>query len=190
MRHKEHRHRLGVTKEHRIALMANLAVALFVHGRIQTTLAKAKALRPFAEKIITLAKKAATTEDKEKKLHYRRQAISQIRDSKAVAKLFDERVSDFLSRPGGYTRIYKLLPRRGDAAPIGIIELINADDLGYKAKRKSKRGVAPRAKQLSDETSQSEVKEKASIKKSKKLDGKGAPKSKKNKPKNDETKDS
>ena len=71
MRHRKHRHQLGVKKEHRISLMANLAVALFVHGRIQTTLAKAKALRPFAEKLITLAKKAAQTEDNARKLHYR-----------------------------------------------------------------------------------------------------------------------
>jgi len=148
MRHSKHRHQLGVKKEHRVALMANLAVALFRHGRIQTTLAKAKALRPFAEKIITLAKKAAQTEDPAKKLHYRRQAIARIRDAKVVAQLFDERAQEFLNRPGGYTRIYKLVPRRGDAAAMGLIELIEASDEGYKSKRKKKPAnkAAPKAK--------------------------------------------
>ncbi|MDP0497020.1 MAG: 50S ribosomal protein L17 [Verrucomicrobiota bacterium JB024] len=137
MRHNNHRHVLGVKKAHRGALMANLATALFTHGRIKTTLAKAKALRPFAEKMITLACKAAATEDAARKLHYRRQAISQIRDVAAVKKLFDERVSEFTARNGGYTRIYKLVPRIGDAADMALIELIAADDEGYaKPKRK------------------------------------------------------
>ncbi|MGE9293108.1 MAG: 50S ribosomal protein L17 [Puniceicoccales bacterium] len=137
MRHNNHRHVLGVKKAHRSALMANLATALFTHGRIQTTLAKAKALRPFAEKMITLACKAAATEDAARKLHYRRQAIAQVRDVAAVKMLFDERVSEFTSRNGGYCRIYKLVPRIGDAADMAIIELIAADDEGYsKPKRK------------------------------------------------------
>ncbi len=132
MRHQKHRHQLNVTKEHRIALMANLATALFAHGRITTTLTKAKALRPYAEKVITYAKKAALAEDKTVKLHYRRLAIATIRSKDAVAKLFDERAKEFLKRPGGYTRIYKLEPRIGDAAEQGLIELIAADDAGYK----------------------------------------------------------
>lgn len=146
MRHKKHRHQLGVKKEHRMALMANLAGALFKHERIQTTLAKAKALKPFAEKVITLAKKAALTEDTVKKLHYRRQAIAKVRNPKIIAKLFDEKAEQFSNRPGGYTRIYKLLPRRGDAAPLGLIELIDADDQGYKSKRKktNKKASSPK----------------------------------------------
>ena len=103
MRHRKHKHQLGVKTAHRLALMANLAVALIQHGRIQTTLAKTKALRPFIEKIITLAKKAAATDDKAIKLHYRRLAISKIRDPKAVALLFDEKVEEFTDRDGGYT---------------------------------------------------------------------------------------
>lgn len=147
MRHGNHRHILGVKKEHRFALMANLAVALLTHNRIKTTLAKAKALRPFCEKIITLAKKAAATENPAEKLHYRRLAISRIRDEKAVALLFDTKAEEFLSRNGGYTRIYKLVPRRGDASSIALIELINADDQGYSGSRKKKsRKVSPRAK--------------------------------------------
>ena len=137
MRHKNHRHQLGVKKEHRLALIANLAAALLTHGRIRTTLAKAKALRPFSEKIITLAKKAATTDDSAKKLHFRRLAIARVRDKGAVKKLFDERVEEFLVRNGGYTRIYKLVPRIGDAADMAIIELIDAADAGYEKSKRS-----------------------------------------------------
>jgi len=136
MRHRKHRHQLGVKKEHRVALMANLATALFTHGRIQTTLAKAKALRPFCEKIITLAKKAAATDDAAKKLHFRRVALARVRDKAAVKRLFDERVSEFVDRNGGYIRIYKLVPRVGDAADMAIIELIDGSDEGYKKGKK------------------------------------------------------
>ena len=132
MRHNKHRHQMGVKKEHRAALMASLASALFRHDRIETTLGYAKALRPFAEKVITLAKKAAATEDTAKKLHYRRNALAKLRDVSAVHFLFVEKVSKVLNRQGGYTRIYKLVPRKGDAAEMAIIELIEADDEGYK----------------------------------------------------------
>lgn len=143
MRHRKHRHQLGRTKEHRIALMANMASALFRHGRIQTTLAKAKALRPFAEKIITLAKRAHATDDRAKWLHLYRLAISRIRDKEAAKILFDERAAEFANRDGGYTRIYKLIPRQNDAAPMAIIELIDADDEGYsKPKRSSRQSKA------------------------------------------------
>jgi large subunit ribosomal protein L17 len=127
---------MGVKKEHRASLMASLASALFRHDRIETTLGYAKALRPFAEKVITLAKKAAATEDTAKKLHYRRNALAKLRDVSAVHFLFAEKVSKFLNRQGGYTRIYKLVPRKGDAADMAIIELIEADDQGYKAVEK------------------------------------------------------
>jgi len=138
MRHQKHRHQLGVKTAHRSALMANLATALFTHGRIQTTLAKAKALRPFSEKLITLAVKAANTEDPAKKLHFRRLAIARLRDKDAAKKLFEERVSEFTGRNGGYTRIYKLVPRLGDAADMAIIELIAGDDEGYAKPKRSK----------------------------------------------------
>lgn len=141
MRHSKHKHTLGVKKEHRAAIMASLAAALFRHDRIETTLASAKALRPFAEKIITLAKNAAASEDAAVKLHYRRLAIARIRDVEAVAMLFgskdkEGKVSKFVNRKGGYTRIYKLVPRAGDAAHMALIELIEADDEGYKAAKK------------------------------------------------------
>jgi len=119
-------------------MMGNLAVALITHGRIQTTLAKAKALRPFIEKVITLAKKAEKANDAARKLHFRRLAISRVRDKKAVALLFDERVSEFTERSGGYTRIYKLGQRVGDAAEMALIELIDGNDEGYNKKPKKK----------------------------------------------------
>jgi large subunit ribosomal protein L17 len=142
MRHHKHSHILGVKKEHRGALLANLATALISHGRIETTLAKAKALRPFVEKVITLAKRANRVEIAEQKLHFRRLAIARVRAVDAVRVLFDEKVSEFLNRDGGYTRIYKLVPRRGDASKMAIIELISADDEGY---RKAKKRRAKKA---------------------------------------------
>lgn len=151
MRHRNHNHLLGVKKEHREAMIASLAMALFTHGRIQTTLAKARALRPFAEKIITLAKRAAATEDAAKKLHFRRLAIARVRDRDAVKKLFDERVSEFLNREGGYTRIYKLGNRIGDAAEIAIIELVAGDDQGYAKRGKAKAASAKKGKTAKSE---------------------------------------
>lgn len=159
MRHSKHRHQLGVKKEHRQALMASLAGALFLHNRIKTTLAKAKALRPYAEKIVTLAKKAAQTDDKVKKLHFYRLALAKVRQEEPVAVLFNERAKEFLNRAGGYTRIYKLaIPRVGDAANMAIIELIAADDEGYKktpktAKKpaKTKKSPGKKAEKVSEQ---------------------------------------
>ena len=136
MRHAKHRHQLGVKTAHRAALMSNLASALIRHGRIKTTLAKAKALRPFIEKAITLAKKADAAETTEQKLHFRRLATARIRDKAAIHYLFNEGVSEFADRNGGYTRIYKLTPRVGDAADMALIELIPASDEGYAKKKK------------------------------------------------------
>jgi large subunit ribosomal protein L17 len=127
-------------------MLGNLSVALITHGRIETTLPKARALRPFIEKIITLAKKAEKANDAARKLHFRRLAIARVRDKKAVAKLFDERVSEFTDRPGGYTRIYKLGQRIGDAAEMALIELIDGDDEGYeKPKKKAAKKSAKKA---------------------------------------------
>ena len=108
MRHRKHNHQLGVKTAHRASLLANLCCALIENGRIKTTLAKARALRPTIEKIITLAKKAHIAQDTAKKIHYRRLAIARLRNKDATKKLFDELVEQFLGREGGYTRIYKL----------------------------------------------------------------------------------
>lgn len=140
MRHSKRRHTLGVTTPHLSAMMGNLSVALITHGRIKTTLTKAKALRPFIEKIITFAKKAEAANDPARKLHYRRLAISRVRDKKAVAQLFDDRASEFTERNGGYTRIYKVGQRIGDAAEMALIELIDGNDEGY-SKRPAKKAA-------------------------------------------------
>lgn len=160
MRHSKRRHILGVSSSHRSAMLGNLSVALITHGRIKTTLAKAKALRPFIEKIITLAKKADQANDAARKLHFRRLAIARVRDKKAVAELFDNKVSEFSNRAGGYTRIYKLGQRVGDAAEMGLIELIDANDEGYpkrpkkkvaKSETKAKAKAEPEAEEVVEE---------------------------------------
>lgn len=142
MRHLKHHFQLGVKQEHRKALIANLASQLFLHGKIKTTVIKAKALRPFAERIITLAKSAAVAEKPEQKLHYRRLAIARVRNEQAVKKLFDELVGQFLKRNGGYTRIYKLMSRVGDGAPMALIQLVEA----VAEKRRSSKKKASKSK--------------------------------------------
>jgi len=146
MRHQKHHSSLGVTREHRAAMMSNLAASLITHDRIQTTLTKARALRPFIEKVITKAKHAAAKQEKRDALHLRRQALRDVRDEDAVTLLFNEKVKEFTNRQGGYTRIYKLGPQRlGDAAEMALIEFVKADDPGYK-KSKGKKSGAKRGK--------------------------------------------
>ena len=155
MRHRKHKHQLGVKTAHRISLIANLSCSLIEHGRIKTTLTKARALRPAIEKIITLAKKAHATDDVSKKVHYRRLAIARLRNKKAVSKLFDELVDQFVGRNGGYTRIYKLaLPRLGDAADMALIEFVEE---ASKKKARKKKSTAKKKK----EDPKADVEEKA-----------------------------
>ncbi|AKC83455.1 50S ribosomal protein L17 [Verrucomicrobia bacterium IMCC26134] len=143
MRHKKQRASLGVTKEHRAAMLSNMAASLIEHGRITTTLTKAKALRPFVEKVITKAKKAALATEKKDAIHLRRMALKDVRDENAITSLFNEKHKEFTNRVGGYTRIYKLGPRQGDAAHMAIIEFVKADDQGYK--KPAKRASAAKA---------------------------------------------
>ncbi|RBM06965.1 50S ribosomal protein L17 [Streptomyces sp. PT12] len=110
--------RLGGSPAHERMMVANLATALFEHGRITTTVAKARRLRPVAERLITKAKKGD--------LHNRRQVMQTIRDKSVVHTLFTEIGPKFANRPGGYTRITKIGPRRGDNAPMAVIELVEA----------------------------------------------------------------
>lgn len=139
MRHGKHHASLGVTREHRESMMSNLAAALITHGRIQTTLTKARALRPFIEKVITKAKHAAGKTEKRDAIHLRRLALRDVRDETAVTLLFNDKVKEFENRAGGYTRIYKLGPQRlGDAAEMALIEFVKADDQGYKKSRGKK----------------------------------------------------
>jgi large subunit ribosomal protein L17 len=150
MRHNKHHASLGVTVEHRRAMMSNLAASLIEHGRIQTTLTKAKALRPFIEKVITKAKKAAAMTEKKDQIHLRRLALADVRNEDAITKLFNESYKEFANRNGGYTRIYKLgAQRQSDAAELALIEFVKAEDTGYKkskGRKAAKAKKAPKAK--------------------------------------------
>lgn len=117
MRHRRSGKKLGRDPAHRKALYSNLVAALFEHGRIKTTEAKAKAVRPIAERLITLGKR----ED----VAARRQAVKYLRNKWVVADLFDDVAPRFADRDGGYTRIVKLGPRPGDAAPMVYLELVD-----------------------------------------------------------------
>ena len=142
MRHNKHHASLGVTREHRRAMLSNLAASLITHGRIQTTLTKAKALRPFVERVITKAKQASAKSEKKDAIHLRRLALSDVRDEAAITKLFNETHKEFANRNGGYTRIYKLGARRqSDAAELALIEFVKADDPGYKKSKTSRRAT-------------------------------------------------
>ena len=144
MRHNKHHASLGVTREHRAAMLSNMAASLIEHGRIQTTLTKAKALRPFIEKVITKAKKASAATEKKDQIHLRRLALADVRNEDAITKLFNETHKEFANRSGGYTRIYKLgAQRQSDAAELALIEFVKADDPGYK---KSKGRKSTKAK--------------------------------------------
>ena len=118
MRHRVDTFKIGRSGSHRRAMLANMAASLFEHGKIETTLVKAKELRRFAEKLITIAKK--------NDLHRRRIAVSRLRDKTVTKKLFDEIAPGYAERIGGYTRILKLARRRGDAAEMCIIMLVEA----------------------------------------------------------------
>jgi large subunit ribosomal protein L17 len=119
MRHARSGKKLGRDSAHRKALYSNLAGALITHGRIETTEAKAKAVRPYAEKLITLGKRGD--------LHARRQAMAELRSNDVVHKLFADIAPRFSERNGGYTRVVKLGPRQGDAAQMALLELVDFD---------------------------------------------------------------
>ena len=130
MRHARGYRRLNRTHEHRKALFANMAGALIEHEQIKTTLPKAKELRPFVEKLVTLAKKGD--------LAARRQALSKVRNETAVRKLFDIMGERYKDRNGGYTRVLKAGFRHGDNAPVAVLELVDRDE--------SAKGAADRAR--------------------------------------------
>jgi large subunit ribosomal protein L17 len=126
--------RLGGSSSHQKAILANLATALFEHGRIKTTEPKARALRPYAEKLITHAKKGT--------LHNRREVLKKIRDKDIVHSLFAEIGPFFADRNGGYTRIIKVEPRKGDNAPMAVIELVQEKTVTSEAERARRSGAA------------------------------------------------
>ncbi|MGB3722105.1 MAG: 50S ribosomal protein L17 [Pacificimonas sp.] len=119
MRHRHGQPKLQRTSSHRIALMRNMAAALIKHEQIKTTVPKAKALRPYVEKLVTLAKKGG--------LSNRRLAMSRLMDETQLKKLFDVMADRYSDRPGGYTRVLKLGMRQSDAAPMAIIEFVDRD---------------------------------------------------------------
>jgi large subunit ribosomal protein L17 len=134
--------RLGGSPAHQRLILSNLATALFEHGRITTTETRARTLRPVAEKLITKAKKAelGTVES----LHHRREVLKTIRDKSVVHTLFTEIGPSFADRPGGYTRITKIGPRKGDNAPMAVIELVTEKYDPKPARTKAKKTEAPK----------------------------------------------
>ena len=124
MNHNKSYRKLGRRSDHRLAMMKNMTISLVKTERIETTVTRAKELRKFIEKAITLGKKANATEDVAKKVHLRRQAFAFLRNEEAVAKIFNEIAPKYTERNGGYTRIIKTDVRRGDSAELAIIELV------------------------------------------------------------------
>lgn len=152
MRHRKNTVKLGRLSQHRDLMLSNLVSDLIRHNRVTTTLAKAKAMRPLAEKMVTLGKKAT--------LHHRRQAIAQLRQQDAVRKLFADLAPKYNEREGGYTRIIKLGPRNSDAAPMAIIEWVEGElakkDKPKKAAAKTEAKKAP-AKEETPKTEEAEA---------------------------------
>src|SRR5690349_19169656 len=128
MRHRVAHRKLGRVTEHRISLLRNQATALLRHEHIETTVPKARELRPFVERLITVAKRGLAAGDAEKKLLNARRHISEdLADQTVVDKLFAEVAPRFSTRPGGYTRLLKVGPRRGDSADMARIELVGSE---------------------------------------------------------------
>jgi large subunit ribosomal protein L17 len=140
MRHQKNTRKLGRTSQHRDAMLANLVASLITHKRVKTTLAKAKAARPLAEKLVTLGKGGT--------LHDRRLAVAKIGQRAAVSKLFAEIAPGFKDRKGGYTRIVKLGPRQSDSAPVAFLEWVDyvvETENGSAAAKPEKAESAPKA---------------------------------------------
>src|SRR5215210_512736 len=156
--------RLGGSPAHQRLILSNLATALFEHGRITTTEARARVLRPVAEKLITKAKRGD--------LHNRREVLKTIRDKSVVHTLFTEIAPTFEERPGGYTRITKIAPRKGDNAPMAVIELVTEkyDPKPARSKKKAepakKATPAPAAEETEEVDAPTELAEEASPKES------------------------
>jgi len=119
MRHKKKGRKFGREADHRKAMLNNLTISLLTHGRIETTVAKAKEMRGLTERVLTYAKKGT--------LHHKRLAFSVLHNHQLVKRVFDEIAPKYINRAGGYTRIIKTRFRRGDCAPMAIIELVEGD---------------------------------------------------------------
>jgi large subunit ribosomal protein L17 len=155
MRHQKKTIKLGRTAEHRRALLANQVCSLIQHQRITTTLAKAKAVRPLAERMVTLGKNGS--------IHSRRTALAVLRQKGAVKKLFDDIAQRSAERNGGYTRIVKLGPRKSDSARMAFIEWVDAEQIAEEKPRKEKKGKRgepePKPQQKKPEAEQSKREE-------------------------------
>jgi large subunit ribosomal protein L17 len=156
MRHNVAHRKLGRVTEHRVALLRNQATALLRHERIETTMPKAKELRPFVERLITIAKRgvAANADNNQRALHARRLVLTEIVDKDVVSKLFGTLVPRFAERPGGYVRILRVGHRRGDSAEVAQIELVGsewqpkaAEEPTEKEAPKKTKGVGDRLRQ-------------------------------------------
>jgi large subunit ribosomal protein L17 len=167
MRHRVAHRKLGRTTSHRTALLRNLAVAFFDNERIRTTLPKAKELRPYAEKLITLARR------EDGRLHARRLAAREIQNPIILKKLFDTLGPRFQARNGGYSRIYRLGPRRGDGTEMAMLELVGSE---YKPEKKDEKGKAATSKDkdVKDEKAEKATASKKEAAPKKKADKAGA----------------
>ena len=152
MRHNVAYRKLGRVTEHRLALLRNQATALLRHERIETTVPKAKELRPFVERLITIAKRGVASDDANgKALHARRLVAAEVADKAVVSKLFDTIAPRFAERPGGYTRILRIGIRRGDAAEVAQIELVGSEYNPRSAEEKTdKEAAKPKTKGVGD----------------------------------------
>jgi large subunit ribosomal protein L17 len=153
MRHRKHHGSLGLVTSHRRALLANLATALLTHGRIETTEAKARAMRPYVEKLISLGKRGD--------LHARRQALAKLRHRPVVDLLFSDVAAAVADRNGGYTRMVKTGFRAGDAAPMAIVELVQEAVVAKKKAKPAKKAAAPKAEAKVEEKAEEAVEAKA-----------------------------
>ena len=153
MRHNLAHRKLGRVTEHRLALLRNQATALLRHERIETTMPKAKELRPFVERLITIAKRGvAAGEANGKALHARRLVAAELQDKAVVGKLFDTLAPRFAGRPGGYTRILRVGFRRGDSAEVAQVELVGSEYNPRAAEEAAaaKEAAKPKAKGVGD----------------------------------------
>ena len=152
MRHNLAHRKLGRVSEHRTALLRNQAMALIRHERIETTMPKAKELRPFVERLITIAKRGVASGDASgKSLHARRLVLAELPDKAIVGKLFESIAPRYAERPGGYTRILRVGFRRGDSAEVAQVELVGSEYSPKSAEeRKAEKEAAPKSRSVGD----------------------------------------
>ena len=170
MRHRVAHRKLGRTSPHRMALLRNLATSLLDKERIRTTLAKAKELRPFAEKLITLARR------EDNRVHARRLASRHVQSNEVLKKLFDTLGPRFAGRNGGYSRILRLGPRKGDGAEMALVELVGSEFKPEKKEEKGKKAgtAAPEGGQKAEKKADKKPEKKAADKPQRARASKGA----------------